>query len=294
MFWFFALISAFAYALQGALMVHYIRKMDSFSVAMYRTLSLAISMLPLLFFSTTPDILEIKQHLGILSLSSLIVGIGAAMSFTMMNYLPVGISIAISSGTRIIIMLGLGYLFFNENITLPILFLILLILLGNIFLGKSSAKENKKNNLKNFNLISGGLYALIQSSLVAIGFIIMSDIARKTDPLVVAYFWETLIGITLVLVGLLRWLFFRIPLEKITLKQFLNILWICSPTLIGTGGFVLAVNLGPVGIVGAISASSIVFTTILAHMLYKEKISKNEIMAIFLIIIGIIGIKLLG
>ncbi len=294
MFWFFALISAFAYALQGTLMVHYIRKMDSFSVAMYRTLSLAISMSPLLFFSTIPEILEIKEHLGMLTLSSLIVGIGAAMSFTMINYLPVGISIAISSGTRIIIMLGLGYLFFNEKISLIILILISLILLGNIFLGKSSAKENKTNDLKNFKIFSGGLYALVQSSLVAVGFILMSDIARKADPLVVAYFWETLIGITLFLVGLLRWLFFHIPLEKISLKQFFNILWICSPTLIGTGGFVLAVNLGPVGIVGAISASSIVFTTILAHMFYNEKISKNEIMAICLIIIGIIGIKLLG
>ena len=293
MFWFLCVISAFAYSVQQTFMTHYIRKMDPFSVAMYRTLSLGISMSPLLLFSTIPEILEIKNYLGILALSALFGGLALSMAFTMVNHLPIGIASAISSGARVMIMLILGALFFKEYLSLPMLFLIFIILFGNFFLGFSAKKDKKNKHLKKFTLIRGSLYVLVQGALVATSFMIMSNVARQMSPLVVAYAWETLIGLSLFCVGILRWTFLKIPLEKISLKQFFNILWICSPTLVGTGAFTLAVNRGPIGIAGAIGVSSIIFVTILAYLFYNEKLSKNETLAIFIVVIGIIGIKLL-
>ncbi len=293
MFWFLCVISAFAYSVQQTFMTHYIRKMDPFSVAMYRTLSLGISMSPLLFFSTIPEILEIKNHIGLLAFSSLLGGIALSMAFTMIHYLPVGISSAISSGARVIIMLIIGALYFDELLSPLMIFLIALIIGGNFFLGISSS-QNKSEKLKSFNLFKGCGYVLIQGSLVATSFMIMGWVSRQMDPLVVAYAWETMIGLSLVCVGMLRWLFFQIPLQGISAKGFFDILWICSPTLVGTGAFALAVTMGPIGIVGAIGTSSIVFVTLLAYFFYQEKLSKAQFFALGIIALGIIGIKLLG
>jgi len=61
-FWVFAVLSTFGFALQWALMTKYVRKGDPLSMTTYRSLSLWISMFPLLFLSTPENIMAIAEY----------------------------------------------------------------------------------------------------------------------------------------------------------------------------------------------------------------------------------------
>lgn len=280
------------YSLQGVLMTHHVRRMDAWSAAMYRTLSLGISMSPLLIWAGWEKTVGIVQVWPEVWLASLFGAAGLTMSFSMLHFLPVGISNAISSGIRTVLMIIIAWLWFKEVLPLNSVILITCILLATLWLGVIRQSQ-KEAHLKPYEIYKGMLFVTIQGLLTSMAFILFANASRKYDPLVVAYFWEIGIGILLMIIGLLRWAVVKIPLQKISLGTFWKILLVCSPTLIGTGAFALAVGIGPVGIAGAIGVGGIFVSAVLSYWIYQEKPRPIEWFGMIIIALGIVGLKLI-
>ena len=153
--------------------------------------------------------------------------------------------------------------------------------------------KKRDTDLKSFELTKGMAFVTVQGFLIAMAFILFSEAARQYNPLVVAYFWEVQIGLCLMLIGFLRWGIFKKPLQKVSLSTFGKILLVCSPTLIGTAGFALAVNYGPIGIAGAISVGGIFISALLSLWIYHEKPKSIEWIGMAIIALGILGLKLI-
>jgi drug/metabolite transporter (DMT)-like permease len=101
-----------------------------------------------------------------------------------------------------------------------------------------------------------------------------------------------LIGIFALLLGLGRWKFMNKKIQKISWKKFGQIALMCWPTLLGTGGFLYAVKIGPYGIASAVSAGGVFLSVILAHFLYHEKLSRSQLAWIAVTVLGIVGLDL--
>ncbi|MDD3301966.1 MAG: DMT family transporter [Candidatus Gracilibacteria bacterium] len=289
LFWGLALLSTIGYNLQWALNTKFGRKGDSLSMGTYRSLSLAISMLPLLLFSSTKNILIIYNYQFELILSSISAGIGVWFMYISMKSLPIGITTSFRSVFSVLTTIVGGFLLFGESLSLITIIFVLVILIGGVIISLSKVKFN---HLINDNFYVGIILASISGILSAIALTLMVKVSRELDPFVSSYFWEFEIGIVLLIILLIRNKVYKGKIEKISKKDFLNIFTASSPSLIGTGCYAFASTIGPIGIVSSIGVLGIAFSTIFGIFLFKEKLSFKQYFGIFIIIIGILGLKL--
>ncbi|MCF7917994.1 DMT family transporter [Candidatus Gracilibacteria bacterium] len=290
MFFFWALASMIGYAVQGTLLVHYARKIDPLSVSIYRTLSFSITLLPLLFFATKTEIFGILNFWPQILAASFCGAVATWMYFESLKFLPVGIQSAITGSIRTLLVLGAGIFLFQEFLSVWEWVFIALVV------GSATYLSVRKNHFPHLDIRSGiGLFLCLATGIIGVGFtLFLTSVARDLSPFVAGYFWETLIGFLSLGMGLLRWMIFKKPIQKISLPTFGRIALVSWPTIIGTGGFAIAVTLGPVGIVSAIGTSSILMMTLLAHFLYQEKMTHVQWIALIVVAIGIAGLKMVG
>jgi len=288
MFFIAILLSTFAYALQGIFMVRYIRSMDHLSAGMYRTLSLSISMLPLLFLAGWENISQVLPFIPTLILAAVLGAVGQWTSFFAYQSLPVGTVQALGASSRVIGLIILGVLYFGDQVTGEQYFWMAGIIIATSLLAMA------KNHMPHLDtkVISGIIWEVISGFLVALAFFFMGKVSKELDPFVSAYFWETFIGITSFLIAFTRQSFGGKKLEKISLKTFKRILLVCSPTMVGTGGFAYAVTIGPIGLASAIGTAGIPLTTLMAHYLYHEKLTRTQWFWIWMTVVTIAGLKL--
>jgi len=293
MFWLLCVISTIAYSVQHVLMTHHVRQMDAWSAAMYRNLSLGISMLPLLLWAGWEATIGVTQVFWPLLGASITGAVSLVMAFYILNFLPVGISSAFSSAVRTVGIIFIAWIFLGESLSLEMIALVGLILAASIWLGLGRRTQTQDQHLRSFNAGIGALYLITQGILVAIAFTLFAVASRQHEPLVVGYFWELMIGVLLLIGGWGRRLITKKKLEVISLKTFSKILLVCAPTLIGTGAFALAITLGPIGIASVISVGAIFVTAALSYFIYHEKPLHTEWIGMAVIALGIIGIKLI-
>lgn len=290
MFFFLAVLAMIAYAVQGTLIVHYARKLDGLSTAIYRNASLTITMLPLLFLAKKSDFVRLPEFLPELLIAGITGAAALSIGFWTLKFLPVGITSALNNSVRVIFIFLLGFYFFGETISWIEILFVALILIGGISLGF------QKHHLPHLdeNTRKGIFLALLAAAFAAITFFFMSKVARELSPFVAGYFWEVLIGIFALGFGFLRQLITKQKIKKISLLDFGKITLICSPTLLGTGAFAYAVTLGPLGILNAIGTGGVFISILLAHYLYHEKLRFRQWLWICVAVMGIVGLRLVG
>jgi len=281
----------FAYTFQGTLLVHHARKIDGLSLAVYRNLSLGISMLPLLLFASKADFLAIPQFLPLILGAGLSGAISLSLSFTAVKFLPVGVSNAFGNSATVIIIFFLGFIFFQEKISLAQAILIGIILGSGILLGFQKSWMPHLDTRTSLGIC----LRLIASVFTGCTFFLMSKVARELNPYIAAYSWELCIGIFALILALGRSVFLKQKIKKISWKKFGKILLIASPTIIGSGGFAYAITIGPVGIASAISVGGGMFISmILADWWYNEKLDLKKWIIILVMAGSIAGLKLAG
>jgi drug/metabolite transporter (DMT)-like permease len=290
MFFFWSIVSVIAYSLQGTLLVHYARNLDPLSVSMYRTLSFVITLSPLLFFASPTEIRGIVDFWPQIIGASVCGALAAWTYFEALRFLPAGIQTAFTTGIRTLFIILAGIIFFQEYLSVWEYFFIVVVLFGGIFLG------TRKTTFPHLNpQVSKGLALCIFSGFTGMGMaLFLTDVARNLNPFVAGYFWEIFIGIASFGIATLRWSFTGKRVQKISWHTFGRIALISWPTILGTGGFTLAVTMGEIGIASAIGASGILMVTILAHFLYREKMTQIQWGALLVVILGIVGLKLVG
>lgn len=287
MFYLFAIGSTAAYALQSTLLVHHARRIDGLSLAFYRNVSFIVTLLPLLFFASPADIQQVLVNWRLLLFSAFTGGMSLWLSFGALRYLGTSFSSAIAIAVATLTTAALGWFLFQERIAVTEIALIGVVIAGVLVFGF---------HYRHFPHLDGKL--LFGVSLAASGGILnsltkfaVSSLSRQASPLASGYFWESSIGLACVVLVLLRQAIQRQPLQRVTRKEFLTIVLCSLPTLIGTALFCLAVQSGPIAIVGAVGSSGLVLVSLLAWGWYHEKITLKQWAGIALIIAGVVGLK---
>lgn len=276
-----------AFSVQGALLVRYARKMDGLSLAFYRNVSFFITLLPLLAFSSTQEILMVLSHWKALLISGALGGISLTIVFSSYKFIAIGMGNAIGRASGTIVVAILGFFIFGETLSPVELLLIGIIVIACVWLATQQA-HTPHISQRAFLGIALSIAAAIP---VTFTFVILADIARITDPLASGYFWEVAISASTLIIVILRTIFFKKGLQKIDRKTALGIATCSSPTLIGTGCYALALSMGPIALVSAIGTGSLFITGLLAWRWYNEKLRNTQWVAMTIILASIVMLK---
>ena len=287
MFYLYAIGSMIGYSLQSVLMVHYCRKMDGLSTATYRGLSFIITLTPLLLGGTITDIVELQAYWKWLLIAGIAGGVSLGLAYSALNYVPMGVAGSLNKAFATLTILFFAVTVLGEDVDRNTLMLIGIILLGTVALGM---QKNHHEHLEN-NRMRGAILSALASTPFAITITIFSFLSRSHNPWVVGYFWEVSVGIGALALVLIRWLLTGQGVARISMKDFCLLSLCASPTLIGTGLFGLATKIGPMSIVSSIGTASLVVTSMIAWLFYKEPLRAKQWICIIVVMAGIVGLR---
>ena len=283
MFYLLAIGSMLGYTVQNVLLVRYARQMDGLSFAFYRNISFCITLLPLCIGSTPGDVALVFDHWHLLAVSAFMGGCSIAISSAAYRSLGVGVVSTITKASSTLLMVVFAWWLLGETLPPASLLLIVFIACATFSLGIQRSPLPHLDNRHG----RGMFLALFGTVPLVFAFISFTALSRAAPPLLSGYFWETAIAVACIILLLGRWVLIGQPLQKISVKTFLMIALCASPTLIGTGLFALATRIGPVAIVGAVGSASLVFTALLAWLLYKEPLRGKQWLSIAAVMGGI-------
>ena len=289
MFWTLAILSMIAYTVQGVLMTKYARSIDPMSAGFYRSATLIFTMLPLLYFTSWEKILTMGSYISTLLLAGLLGALSQWTRFVSIRILPVGIHSALSMGLTVIFSFLFAFLLFGETATGWQWLFSAVIVAGAAYL---SLNKIDMSHLDSQKWSQGITWVLLTAFFVSCAFILTIKVAREYDPYIAGYFWEAFIALAALGMLLVRKAKTGQNIEPIAISTFWKLALVCSPTIVGTGAFLLANTMGPVGVISAIESGGIVVGMIMSWMLYNEKLESKHLFGMGVVMIGIIGLKL--
>lgn len=283
----FCTLFIIAYGLQGALQAIHIRKYDALTVGVYRNLSLIITMMPVLLFVPASNILDVTQHLWPLFLASLFGALGLWMAFAAAHYLPIGVGTALRQMMLTTTAVLLGAFIFREFLEpLQLLFL-------GLAAGAGVALILSKIDYGHLNprTIGRGIVLTLSAGvMVAFSFFYFSTLSRSIHPFAAAYFWESAIGLFLLVFFLIR--AFREKLPRMPSRfDSMAIFGVALLTLPGTVGYSLAVTHGPFAIASGLMSLTTVVAIMTGRYLYHERLSLLQMMLIGAAVVSIVLLK---
>lgn len=287
MFYFYAVGSMLGYTIQQTLLIRYARRIDGLSLTFYRNMGFFVTLLPLLYGSTTGDLRVITSHWLMLTLSGVCGALYLALQYASYAFLPAGTTASISKASSTIAIILFGWFLLGESLTGMSLLLIGIVIAGTIFIGFQHTHLPHLDD----RFFIGVL--LLLAGAIPMGYLtyVLAFLSREGNPLVAGYVWEVTIGLASLVLIVLRKIVMKKGLQKITMKTFLIIAACSFPTLIGTAFMSMASRLGPIAIVNAISSGSLVVTAVLAWGMYREKMNLRQSIGMAVIIAGIAGLK---
>ena len=289
MFFIVALIATIAYAIQGTLMASYYRSMDQLSAVAYRGLSLGLSMLPLLLFVPSVDFGNVPSVAGSILIASVCAALGNLYIARAYCDLPVGIASGMAMSCAALLAGALGFFLLGEVLTPRQIFFSVLVLIALTLLGTTRSTGSTPSN---YNVRRGIVNCLLFGLFLGSAYSFVGMASRSIHPFLVGYLWEFTIGIIAALMAVSRRLIGGPTLTKAPARDLWKITLYSSPTAIGTGLYALSMTMGPIGIATAIISTMMVFNTIFAMFLYKERLSAKQWMLLLLVCGGVIGLKL--
>jgi drug/metabolite transporter (DMT)-like permease len=285
---FLLLISTCGSALQGVLMAHFVRKLKPLISSTIRSLSLVLTMSPLLFFVGDGGFSAFQEtkFWQLMLLSGGVVTLSQLLFFQALRLIPIGVVNIFFRGFLIIFSVSFGILFFDEKTTGPIFLGIFFILIGMILAIDFRNFKPKKTTTTNYSL--GILMIIFVAILVTFGIALLKELSLNYDPFLIGWLWESLIGVFTGIIFL--GYFFRGKITtKIQWQDIRNIALSASPTLIVTGVRMYALQQGVgIGIVNSVGAAGIIMTSVLAFLFYGEKLNKWQWLGAFITTAGIV------
>ncbi len=289
LFFVIAVLSIIAYALQNSLLASVYRKHDRLSMVAYRGLSLGITMAPLLLFVRFREQPELAPVLSLIFAAAIAAALANWAMANAYNALPVGIATAVAMSLATVVVVLLGYFAFDEGFSFSQLGLMALILFGVFVLGITKSTGSLP---KEYHLLRGVLNCLFFGIVIGIAFVVVGVASRRYHPFVVGYLWESTIGVIAMLLAIFRGYFGKRGFERLSGRDFIRVALYSSPTVIGTGAFAMAITMGPIGIVSAIAATSMVFGSIFARVLYDEKLTPFQWTVMILVCLVVASLRL--
>ncbi len=181
----------------------------------------------------------------------------------------------------------LSFLFLNQKLSI-IGLIFVLILLAGVMLMSLNFSDLKNSSL--FKIQSGVLYAIIASILWGVGYFLWSFSTKNIGPIQASFFIE--VGVLLAALFHL----FIIEKDKIIVKIPKNIVGIGFLIGLLASFGDLGTNLGiqniGVPLTMAITGARPAVGALTGYLVFKEKLTLKQIMAIIIIMIGVVGVSL--
>jgi len=283
-------VAVVAYGIQGSLQSIYARKHDAFVVVLYRNLSLAITMLPILFFVPLEEVLEVRNHWVDVILASSTGALSLLCAMNATRYLPIGVGSAIRQIIQIVFSIVIGMLFLAEYLTLAqFLFLSIIVLVG-VALATIKVEHTHLDPKKTGKGIA---LSFLAGSVLAVSFYHFSVLSREIHPLVAGYAWETGVGIFALL-----YFFFFVAAGRhsgrlsIPLRDAAKIIGVALFTIVGTGCYAFAVNYGPFPLAAGLLAATTLVASVIGWLVHKEKLTKLQLGLIVVAVISMVSLRI--
>jgi len=287
-FFVFAIISMAAYALHSVWMAPYYRRNDQLAVVTLRGVGLSIAMLPGLLIPGPAGVVEARHQLPWILAASATALLGNWAAANSLRYLPIGIATALNMSLSTLVSAGLSSQLLGESLSAG-----QVVWMGFIFLGVFALGAVRSPPVASvtYSLPRGMLFAAVFGLALGTGFTLISRVSRSLDPLVAGYCWESTITVMGAVVLLLR----RLVWGRIgTAPSRRDLLWIvlfCIPGAVGTSCYALAVAGGPVAIVSAILGTMMVVSSVLAWLIYGEKLSWGQWLLVAFVCGAVVGMR---
>ncbi len=253
-----------------------------------RGLTLAVSMLPLLYFSSHLVFVQPQTSVPLIILASLASAAGNWSLGTSLTYLPVGISGVLSNVSSVVMVSIVGFYFLGDRISLAQAAWIAAVLVTSSVL---MLVRTKVVGATGSDSLRGFAFSFLSGFLACIGVFCMVSVSRTEDPMLAGYLWESIIGIVAGSAALVRNVMFQgssFPGWGETRKIF----WCAAPTALGTGFYAYAGTIGPIQILSALLVGGVIITVLLSDWIHHEKVSGREWMAIVGVVLSIVGLRL--
>jgi len=287
MFILLAVIAVMGYALQAALVSSYYRRDPLFTTAL-RGLSLGITMLPLVFLSGVAPLFAMVRQPGALLVAAVLALVSNVLIGTSYRHLAVGIAVGSQLGASVITSVMIGIMAYGEMLGPVHLTGIAMILLASSSISLQTGKSGTKLDR---NALAGTLFAGLSGVCIAGAYAAIAKLSRDFDALAAAWSWEFTIGIMAAIALLGRFVLHRAA-TPVGWGDFWQVLLRSWPTLVGTGGFALALKIGPLSISMAILSTTSIAVVVLNYFLYRERTSRIQLAAIAVVTAAIVLLRL--
>jgi drug/metabolite transporter (DMT)-like permease len=288
MFFLAALLAAVGYSVQSTLMASFYRSMDRLSSIAYRGLSLGITMLPLLLFVREFDLSKGLAALPLILGAVLTAAVANWFCANAYSYLPVGIAAALTMSFTAVVAVVIGFFTLDESLEPMQLGFVGLVLVGVVLLG---AMRSTGALPAEYNVTRGILHSLWFGILLGAAYVLVGRASQQLHPFLVGYLWEFTIGIVTAAAAWLRGRVGGASLSVLSWREFGRILLCSSPTAIGTGFYALATTMGPMAIAAAMLSTMMIFNTLLAMVLYRERLSFQQWCLLVFVCAMVIGLQ---
>lgn len=267
-------MAVLSFSIQGSLQTYFARKYDALVVTLYRNLSLALTMLPLFFFVTWPQIVSVTGHLGTLVCASGFGAVALISALSSNRFLPIGISSAIRQMIQVICAVFLGTFFLQEQLTS----VQVLILAGIALCGVSLALLRSEHAHLDSRLAWRGIVLTIAAGFFgAVSFYFFSILSRELHPFVSTYFWEVGVGVAALLYLVVLSAFGRHNgIIRLPFSDAYKIIVVALITIPASASYAFAVNHGPYALAGGIITMTTLVTTVFGWLVYKEHLTKLQ------------------
>jgi drug/metabolite transporter (DMT)-like permease len=258
------LVCRLAYSVNDILVGRLARKHDQLEVAALRGVSMGVTMAPLLFWVPAKAWGLLAQRWPAFLVMIVFTGVCNVLLNHAARLLPFGLRAALISATTAIGGVAFGIGFFGERFSVLQLALAGVLVLSTVgaALGGHAAHEIQPN------IPRGSLLAVAGAACLAVAALFTKHLATATDPFLTAWAWEFGSGAILLPPLVLAWR--RRGIEPGLARRFLRIGAAASPTAIGSSASMLALNLGPLGLWGAIAGTQLLFSALLGVLLHRE------------------------
>ncbi len=283
-----AIGSMLGYALQNVLLVRYARSIDALSLSFYRNATFVVTLSPLLLGATGADAASLLGRWPLLVVSALAGAIAQSLSFSAFRRLNVGVASAFNAGCASVVTVAMSRTFLGETVDGTTAAFIGLVCAGCLLLGVQRMSHPELQP----RTATGFLLCLCASVFFVTTRIVLASASRSANPWLSSYVWETSFAGASAGMLLLRRAAGRPGLQRIAPRDLARIALFALPTLAGTTLYAFAARLGPLPVLSAFSTLSLAASAILARILYREKLTSGQWLAMGVILAGVLGTKL--
>lgn len=281
------LVARFSYSLNDLFIGRLARRHGQVEVAAFRGASLGVSMAPWLLLVPGEAWGALGSHATELVLTVVVTAVANILQLRAVRFVTFGLRAALMICSMALCSVLIGWGLLGEQLSpLEVALCLLLVASGAaVALGSHSAGELA------IDVPRGAALTVTAGALMACAIVGVRSLAKGSHPLLAAWAWELGAGLVLLAPALLRR---GEASEKPSVRRFLRVAAAALPTAVASGASVLALELGELGLWGALGGTQILFTASLGALWHHERLGPWRWLCMMVAAAAVAGLALAG